>query len=383
VTSHWVPEQSASHDRLLDSSRRSSSQDRFDAVVVPTNRRVESLTASMQLARETGIQLIVICSKLVRSPEVIRMAEDIGIKAYALDLPAGGPIPRDIAFDTSEDEELAAASSAATRDLSTKRNLGLVLARMLGWERLMFLDDDIYGLSKQDVDALAAGLGDHNVSVLIPDEFPDNSVVCHARRLGGGVQGKFASAGGMGVRCDRDDLAFFPNIYNEDWFFFSKEAALRKIAQVGRSKQRPYDPYADPDRAVKEEFGDLLAEGLYARLDHGRGLHGTDVAYWAEFIDMRKAFHADVAESLRLHAERNDDTGRGLEIRAAEISIQAAQEKLEEIKPELCHKFIGLWQADLVKWRRYLIGLERADSIGNALARLGLAYSESFQAPGT
>jgi len=35
------------------------------------------------------------------------------------------------------------------------------------------------------VDALAAALSDHNVSVLIPDEFPDNSVVCHARRLGG------------------------------------------------------------------------------------------------------------------------------------------------------------------------------------------------------
>jgi len=95
VTSHWVPEQSASHGRLLDSSRRASSQDGFDAVIVPTNRRAESLTACMQLGRATSIPLIVICSKLVRSHEVIRMAEDIRIKAYALDLPADGLTPRD------------------------------------------------------------------------------------------------------------------------------------------------------------------------------------------------------------------------------------------------------------------------------------------------
>ena len=122
-----------------------------------------------------------------------------------------------------------------TRDLSAKRNLGLVLAWMLGWQCLMFLDDDIYGFAKQDVDALAAGLSDHSVSTLIPD----NSVVCHAQRPGGGVQGKFASAGAMGVRCDRDDLAFFPSIYNGNWLFFSGEAASGKIAEVGWSKQRP------------------------------------------------------------------------------------------------------------------------------------------------
>ena len=60
---------------------------------------------------------------------------------------------------------------------------------MLGWRRLMFLDDDIYDVSKDDVDALVAALDNHNVSVLIPDEYSDNSVACHAHRLGGGRQG--------------------------------------------------------------------------------------------------------------------------------------------------------------------------------------------------
>jgi len=344
--------------------------------VVPTNRPVQSLTACMELARETDIPLIVVCSKLVQYGQVIDVASDAGVKAYALDL--GTQLGNSLwPFATTADDELATASSVTTRDLSPKRNLGLVLARMLGWERLMFLDDDIYGISREDVDALAAGLSDHSVSVLIPQEFPDNSVVCHAHRLGGGEQGRFASAGGMGVRCDRADLAFFPNIYNEDWFFFSGEAASRRIIEVGESRQRKYDPYADRERAVKEEFGDLLAEGLYARLDHKQGLRGVDAAYWTAFIEQRKAFHARVTESLRRHDQRNGDTQTGRDVRAAEISIGAAREKLDEISPELCHKFITLWRADLAEWRRYLAELEHFESIGSALERLKLDYGES------
>ena len=82
-----------------------------------------------------------------------------------------------------------------------------------------------YRVGGKDVAALAAALEDHSVSALLPERYPGNSVVCHAHRLGGGHQDVFASASGLGVRCDRDELAFFPNIYNEDWFFFADEAA--------------------------------------------------------------------------------------------------------------------------------------------------------------
>ena len=111
------------------------------------------------------------------------------------------------------------------------------------------------------------------------------------------------------------------------------EAASRKIVMVGESMQVEYDPYDDPDRAVKEEFGDLLAEGLYARLDHEQGLHGADTAYWAVFIKNRGTFHARVAESLRRHSERDKDTKIGRDVRAAEVSVRAAQNQLDQISP--------------------------------------------------
>jgi hypothetical protein len=212
---------------------------------------------------------------------------------------------------------------------------------------------------------------------LIPNRFEDNSVVCRAHRLGGGQQDTFAGAGAMGVRCDRDDLAFFPNIYNEDWFFFAEEAANRKIVKVGEPMRVEYDPYDDPDRAVKEEFGDLLAEGLYARLDHGQGLYGADTAYWKAFIKNRGVFHARVAESLMRHSERDKDTKIGRDVRAAEVSVRAARDQLARISPELCEKFINLWQRDLVEWRRYLAELGCVESIGSALRYLNLDYAES------
>jgi hypothetical protein len=377
VTSPRVPEQSASHDGLLDSSLQLSGRAQFDAIVVPTNRPVDMLRDCMGLALETAIPLIVVCSKRVDRYQVTALARHANIEAFALDLPPHPVNPLGISFTTSSDEDLVAATWGLTRDLSTKRNFGLALARMLGWQRLMFLDDDIFGVTREDVDALAAGLSDHSVSVLIPEEYPDNSVACHAHRLGGGYQGKFAGAGGMGVRCDRDDLAFFPNVYNDDWFFFSEEAASHRITHVGVSRQREYDPYEDPQRAVKEEFGDLLAEGLYARLDVHRGILGVDIDYWAAFIESRRDFLTRVAESLSRHPDRELNTGRGPEVRAAQVSIRAAQGQLDQIHPALCQRFVDLWQADLVQWRRYLSRLPHSESIASVLEHLGVDYTVS------
>jgi hypothetical protein len=378
VVSPWVPEQSKSHTELLESSTQPSEHEQFDAIFVPTNRAAAGqLEDCIELARETQIPLILVCSKRAHAHEAIGMAEQAEVEAFAVDLPSHPANPLGISFATSADEELVAASSGMTRDLSTKRNLGLLLARMLRWRRLMFLDDDIYGVSKEDVDALATGLSDHSVSVLIPEDFPDNSVACHAYRLGGGEQGKFAGAGGTGVRCDRDDLGFFPNIYNEDWFFFSEEAASRKIIEVGSSQQRRYDPYADPERAAKEEFGDLLAEGLYARLDHKEGVLGVDTDYWDALISSRKAFHERVAESLGNHPHCHRDTELGRTVRAAQVSINAAQRQLNLISSDLCQRFVNRWQSDLIRWRTHLATIPPFESIESALRYLDLR-SETY-----
>ena len=61
-----------------------------------------------------------------------------------------------------------------------------------------------------------------------------------------------------------------------------------------RPAQLEYDPFASPDRARREEFGDLLAEGLYALIGEvdpsvpfDEQLRAADEAYWSRFIDAR------------------------------------------------------------------------------------------------
>ena len=103
-------------------------------------------------------------------------------------------------------------------------------------------------------------------------------------------------------------------------------------------------------------------------------ISGVDVAYWADFIESRGDFLKRVAESLTRHPDSDLNNEEGREVRAAQISIRAAQGQLERIDPELCQKFIDLWQADLVEWRRYLTKLPHFESVEGALDHLGLDY---------
>lgn len=373
MTSSWVPEQGESHAALLDEPRRAPVRARFDAIVVPTHRPAARLRYSIDLAGRTQTPLIVLCSGRSYKEAVVKMAARSGVEAYAVDIPAGDPLR--VAFRTSANEQIAVANQRRNPDLSVKRNLGLALARLLGWKKLMFLDDDIYGIATSAVTTLAEALEGHSVSALIPKDFPDNSVVCHANRLGGGKQDVFASASGMGVRCDRDDLAFFPNVYNEDWFFFAKEAASHKIARVGESRQRDYDPYYHPARAASEEFGDLLAEGVYARLDISEDIWTADADYWRYFIDRRAEFHDRVLTALsQVEPKKREEAAR------AAKSVRAAQWQLARITPQLCQTFVRLWRGDLKRWHWYLESLPPLGSPAAAFRYLGLDLVDSQRA---
>ena len=78
-------------------------------------------------------------------------------------------------------------------------------------------------------------------------DFPDNSVFCHARRLARLPQDVFITGAVLGVNCSDLPLPFFPDIYNEDWFFFAEAAAYRRLTKVGEAQQAEYDPYAEAD----------------------------------------------------------------------------------------------------------------------------------------
>ena len=164
----------------------------------------------------------------------------------------------------------------------------------------MFLDDDIFGVTLTDLAKIASQLDSHQVTGLISRSFPDNSVVCHANRLSGRDQDNFVTGAALGVNCAEKPLDFFPDVYNEDWLFFASHAAQGQIISVGTARQQPYKPFADPKRAVMEEFGDLIAEGLYALFNDGQSLDAATKAYWNDFIHARRELIERLADDLYL-----------------------------------------------------------------------------------
>jgi hypothetical protein len=253
-----------------------------------------------------------------------------------------------------------------------------LLARLHGWNKIVFVDDDVTLSRTDNVARLAGQLDRYQMAGMIVRDYPDNSVVCHARRAAGFQQDVFLTGAVLGVHCNNLPLSFFPDIYNEDWFFFAREAASRQLRRVGQATQLEYNPYASPDRARREEFGDLLAEGLFALMGDadpsvrfGELLRAANEAYWSRFIEARRNVITKTMTLLRVAAERNGDHGH---LSSAVVSLAAAQHHLDHmITADDCVSFVDAWQYDLEEWQRFASGVNNVESTRDAMDFLQLS----------
>jgi hypothetical protein len=351
-----------SHRRLLSiEPAETAPQSPVDAVIVPGSRAVQWMREAMGLARGLDCVLLVMCSRQVKADEVADLGDELGVVAVAVDTTAtDGGAP---ALATSD--LLTGTRFERLSDASEKRNLGLLLSALAGWERVLFLDDDIYGVTPGDARTACGLLDSYDAVGLENIGFPDNSVVCHAHREVGGKQDQYVGSGGLAVR-PRDCRSFFPNIYNEDWFFLVGEARPPSVAATGAMRQKAFDPFANPDRARSEEFGDCLAEGLYWLLDHHLPLEAADEVHWRDFLHRRARFIDSLLESMWLRPETKARSRRI-------ASLTTARSTCEQIDPALCTDYLDLWRADLGTWRQLVDGLPTNLGIDRALDYLGLA----------
>jgi hypothetical protein len=375
-------QQRASHAALSQDVSRvpapsmQSQPGRLDAIIVPASRPAFCLQPAIDLAARLDVLLVVLCSKETRADHVAeRVSSSPGARALIVDLPKTWRHPK---FPTRTSSHIfRKANGYRESDLSAKRNIGLLLARLHGWNKIVFVDDDVTLSRTDNVARLAGQLDRHDVAGMIVRKFPDNSVVCHARREAGLSQDVFLTGAVLGVHCNSLPLSFFPDIYNEDWFFFAREAASRELRGVGEASQLTYNPYAKPDRARREEFGDLLAEGLFALLGQADPsarfrdqVRAATAAYWSRFIDAR---HEVITETTRLLSNalgRKGDNGRGL---AALASLAAARNQLDHmITADDCVNFVDAWQGDLEDWQRFSSRINNVGSTRDAMEFLQL-----------
>lgn len=317
-----------------------------DAIIVPTARNVATLDSAIELAGKLGCTLVALCSKWSSAGGVAAQVEGRGVKLIAIDV-GGLPIGVVPSFRTCG--VLAGTKFARWSDVSLKRNLGLLLARLVGWQRIVFLDDDIEIPEPMDLRE-AAGLVDYHAGVgLAIDEtrgMPDNSVVCHAFRAAGGEQDMFIGGGALAVGA-KSMTSFFPNIYNEDWFFLLDDDGLLPTMTTGIAIQRDYDPFRE-HRARMEEFGDVLAEGLFWLLDNGGSLHDANVAHWQRFLRERAGFITDVIGMV----ERMDGDPR--KRHRMLLALKAARGRCHCIDPDLCVRYLDAWRDDRKSWQRHV-----------------------------
>jgi hypothetical protein len=346
----------------------------LDAIVVPASRPAESLETVIDIAKQTGAELVVLCSFRADPSQVQLLLDEKRLaKATVVEVPLDYDHWR-FDFDTTRwVREGRGKNVCAVRnsDLSSKRNIGLALAHMLGWKRIFFMDDDIREIGAEAILGTVSLLGAngpggdrYRSASMAVKAFPDNSVVCHARREIGEYQDVFVSGSMLAVDTNAP-FDFFPDIYNEDWLFFYRDAAMERLASSGfQARQLPYDPFVDPLRAVAQEFGDLIAEGLYALLHSNLGAESADGEYWRMFLGDRNRILDEILGNLdKAVAEKRDEMG---------AAIGAARATLRDITPDMCVHYIDAWRHDLDRWGKRLETLPSAGSIEKALHELEL-----------
>jgi hypothetical protein len=353
-----------SHRRLLWSPPvdSSSAQREIDAIIVPTARRPAYLEEAVGLARELGCDLVTLHSGKWTSADKAAQRFASEVNLIAIDVPE----PERLRLPYWQTSRMLAGTVFARRtDLSTKRNLALMLSHMLGWKQALFLDDDITAVKPDDVRKASGLLDTYSAVGFQIGGFPDHSVVCHAYRDAGGKQQSFIGGGALAVELRRSK-SFFPDIYNDDWFFLlDGDKRLRSSAMTGQVIQYPYDPFRSPDRARAEELGDVLAEGIFWLLDQDQLTVEADRSHWSRFLNKRAQFIQAVLEMVQ------DDNTLDLDEKARRIAaLKGSRGRLALITPELCEGYLQAWAADRQRWQRHLERLPTGLRLPDALAML-------------
>ena len=238
-----------------------------------------------------------------------------------------------------------------------KRNVGLVLARMLGWQRIFFLDDDIRDIAYPDLQRTVDMLGSFSAAGMWVTDFPDNSIVCHANRDDRRIPGclRERRRPGRGLRAD---IGFFPDIYNEDWLFFFDDASKGRL---GNSCLKATQLVLLP---VRQREASGLA-GIRRR-PRGRALRAT--APWPGRRSRRRANtglfsskHGEISSRPRSPALSEAPPDMRDEMIA---SLQSALKCLSGINPDLCARYVEAWRQDLRDWKRQWAEIPVMPSVG-------------------
>jgi hypothetical protein len=350
----WRPRPS----RMLLATRGVKGEEPLGTIVLSSARPPFHHRQAILLAKESHTELAVLASHDMDAGIVAAEMATAGVRGCVIEVPNEYILPRTASFGTHKHPSVATRKS----NLSAKRNIGLLYGHLTG-QKLFFLDYDIRGLSAQRLRRAGAHLDHYAIAGFMAQDHPDNSVVCHANRLTGNEQAVFISGSSLGVNTAVAQ-SFFPNVYNEDWLFCHEAIQARSIVLMGSVRQLPYDPFT-PKRAIAEEFGDVLAEGLNYLFAIGGSLELANADFWRYFLWRRRMFIAEITRRLvTLSGADANHAARAL------VALRASKDILTTLTPEDLVSYIHAWRGDIARWSIMLEGLPQGIAPQEALKRI-------------
>jgi hypothetical protein len=347
-----------------------------EAIIVPTNRPYGRLRTIVSVAQRLGCVLVVLCSGDASIDATERLVKDKGVELLAIDT---SRLPEGLMPYFRTTDMLKESVFDLNTDLSLKRNLGMLLARLVNWTDVVFLDDDIDVPDPEDLNRAISLLEQHGVVGLLMDGFPDNSVVRHAYREVGGIWPGFVGGGGALAMNPSVMTTFFPKVYNEDLLFLLDHPGLRPAAISGNAVQSPYDPFKDAARARAQELGDTIAEAVLLLYREGRQLSDANLDYWRGFLRSRQQMINDTLTKTLAYgnlAQRN----------AMLAALAGAHAQSVLIDSKTCMEYLIALRDDRSRWHEHIGMVQRkymrmVSGVASVPAALGLKDCARYVAP--
>lgn len=223
-------------------------------------------------------------------------------------------------------------------DLPMKRNFALLHAMQNGFENILLIDDDIEGISKIIFNKGIAALETNNISGCLVEGFADTSVIGHIEQKYGEQYFPFLSGNFLFINLAKTE-SFFPLIYNEDWLFMIPSINQKKIVAVDVISQKIYNPFDDISKIKLQEFGEVIAEGLFELISQSRFEDRNEERFWIEYLNYRKSYVKDLFQQ------------------ADKEIIPFLKESLiilEKISPIHCIAFIRDWEEDILTFKKIM-----------------------------
>ncbi|MBI4683915.1 MAG: hypothetical protein HY755_01825 [Nitrospirae bacterium] len=224
-------------------------------------------------------------------------------------------------------------------DLPLKRNYALYFSRKNGYSKILLIDDDIRGVNLNILKMGSQSLNDYLLSGCFIEDFPDISIIDHLDVVAGEKIVSSLSGSFLFIK-PFSSYSFFPNIYNEDLLFMLPHIIDRSICSFGSIQQLPYDPFQDPSKASFQEFGDIIAEGLFALLSSNLYEHRFNKKAWEHILNERKKILLNLRDTLK-------------DIKVQKI-IDSAMIVNKTITTEACLNFLDNMERDRQTWNSFL-----------------------------